>query len=65
MDQRRARLAENQLRQVGNLEQIRGQQDTETGSLSLFEFLAIMTDKDTIVQHLENSQFRRRLRAKR
>ncbi|MCU0485343.1 MAG: cation acetate symporter [Anaerolineales bacterium] len=40
----------NQLRQVGNLEQIRGERDVETGSLSVFEFLAALTDKDTIVR---------------
>ncbi|MBI4926750.1 MAG: cation acetate symporter [Anaerolineae bacterium] len=42
--------ATNQLRQVGNLNQIRGQKDVETGSLSIFEFLSTITDKETTVQ---------------
>lgn len=49
--------AENQLRQVGNLEQIRGEKRTETGSLSIFEFLATITDKDTVVQTWKTSSF--------
>jgi cation/acetate symporter len=49
--------AENQLRQVGNLEQIRGQKDTETGSLSMFGFLSTLTDKDTIVQTWKTASF--------
>ncbi len=49
--------AENQLRQVGNLTQIRGQKDVETGSLSLFGFLAAMTDKETIVQTWKTASF--------
>lgn len=40
----------NQLRQVGNLEKIRGERDVETGSLSVTGFLAALTDKDTVVQ---------------
>jgi cation/acetate symporter len=42
--------AENQLRQVGNLEQIRGDKNATTGSLSIFEYLAVLTDKETIVR---------------
>jgi cation/acetate symporter len=49
--------AENQLRQVGNLEQIRGQKDTETGSLSIFGFLSAITDKDTVVQTWKTAGF--------
>jgi cation/acetate symporter len=49
--------AENQLRQVGNLQQIRGQKDIETGSLSLFEFLSVLTDKDTTVQTWKTASF--------
>jgi cation/acetate symporter len=48
---------ENQLRQVGNLEKVRGQTDIETGSMSLFEFLAVITDKDTIVRTWKNASF--------
>jgi cation/acetate symporter len=40
----------NQLRQVGNLEKIRGESDVKTGSLSIFEYLSVLTDKDTSVQ---------------
>ncbi len=49
--------AENQLRQVGNLEQIRGEENTSTGRLGIFEFLATMTDKDTIVHTWKNTSF--------
>jgi cation/acetate symporter len=49
--------ADNQLRQVGNLQQIRGQKNTETGSLSIFEFLSTITAKDTIVQTWKTAGF--------
>ncbi len=49
--------AENQLRQVGNLEQIRGEKDIETGRLSIFEFLSTITDKDTVVQTWKTASF--------
>ncbi len=49
--------AENQLRQVGNLEQIRGERDIETGRLSIFEFLSTITDKDTVVQTWKTASF--------
>ena len=43
--------ATNQLRQVGNLEQVRGERDVETGSvLSPIDYLATLTDEDTIVR---------------
>ena len=43
--------SDNQLRQVGNLEQVRGQDDVATGSvLSPVDYLATLTDKDTIVR---------------
>ncbi len=42
--------ATNQLRLVGNLEKISGDSAAKTGSLSIFEFLAALTDKDTSVQ---------------
>lgn len=43
---------ENMLRPVGNLTSIRGQSgpQADTGSLGLFEFLSIMSDKETKVQ---------------
>ena len=40
----------NQLRQVGNLELIRGETGVDTGSLSVFTFLSTLTDKNTTVQ---------------
>jgi cation/acetate symporter len=46
---------ENQLRLVGNLEQIRGERDSETGSLSIFEFLSVLTDRETIVRSWKSS----------
>lgn len=48
---------ENQLRQVGNLTQIRGEKDVQTGRLGLFEFLSAMTDKETIVQSWKSASF--------
>jgi cation/acetate symporter len=48
---------ENQLRQVGNLDQISGQKDVQTGSLSVFEFLAKITDKATIVKTWKTAAF--------
>ena len=47
----------NQLRQVGNLEKIRGEADVTTGRLSLVSFLSTMTDKDTIVQTWKTANF--------
>lgn len=49
--------AANQLRQVGNLEKIRGESDVETGPLSIVGFLATLTDKDTIVQSWKTASF--------
>ncbi len=48
---------ENQLRQVGNLEQIRGEANVETGKLSIFEFLSSITDKDTIIRTWKTTSF--------
>jgi len=48
---------DNQLRQVGNLEQIRGQKDVQTGSVSPFGFLAALTDKDTLVRRWKDVNF--------
>jgi cation/acetate symporter len=47
----------NQLRQVGNLEKIRGESGVTTGSLSIFEFLSVLTDKDTSVQTWKTAAF--------
>jgi cation/acetate symporter len=49
--------AENQLRQVGNLEKIRGDENVVTGKLTVFSFLANITDKDTIVRTWKTSSF--------
>jgi cation/acetate symporter len=49
--------AANQLRQVGNLEKISGETGVTTGSLSLFEFLAAITDKNTTVRTWKNTSF--------
>ncbi|MBI9051071.1 MAG: cation acetate symporter [Anaerolineaceae bacterium] len=46
---------ENQLRLVGNLEKIDGKGNVETGKLSMFEFLALLGDKDTLVQTWKNT----------
>ncbi|PKO05232.1 MAG: cation acetate symporter [Chloroflexi bacterium HGW-Chloroflexi-3] len=48
---------ENQLRQVGNLEKIRGEENIATGKLTVFSFLANITDKDTIVRTWKTSSF--------
>jgi cation/acetate symporter len=48
---------DNQLRQVGNLEMIRGQANVETGSLNILEFLATITDKDTIIRTWKTAAF--------
>jgi cation/acetate symporter len=47
----------NQLRSVGTLEKIQGRSDTETGKLSVFEFLAAITDKETIVRTWKTTSF--------
>ncbi len=49
--------AENRLRQVGNPEQIRGQKQVTTGSLSFFDFLASLTAEDTIVRTWKTAAF--------
>ena len=49
--------ATNQLRQVGNLEKIRGKSEVETGSLSVFEYLSALTDKDTTVRTWKTANF--------
>lgn len=49
--------SENHLRQVGNLEQIRGQTNVENGNLSVFEFLSSITDKNTTVRTWKTASF--------
>ena len=49
--------ATNQLRQAGNLVKIKGQENTETGSLSAIEFLSALTDKDSSVQTFKSTSF--------
>ena len=48
---------ENQLRQVGNLEQIQGEKDANTGGISFLKFLSSFTDKNTIVRTWKASSF--------
>ena len=48
---------DNQLRQVGNLEKIDGKTGIQTGPLSIFEFIAILSDKDTVVRTWKNASF--------
>lgn len=47
----------NQLRQVGNLEKIDGETGIQTGPLSIFEFISILSDKDTVVRTWKNASF--------
>jgi cation/acetate symporter len=47
--------AENQLRQVGNLESIAGSKEP-TGSVGPFKFLSIVSDKDTVVKRWKSAK---------
>ncbi len=47
----------NQLRLVGNLEKIDGNGNIETGRLSVFEFLANLSDKDTVFRTWKTTSF--------
>jgi cation/acetate symporter len=47
----------NQLRQVGNLEKIKGDDKLVTGRMSVFEFLSTLTDKETTVQTWKTASF--------
>lgn len=49
--------ADNHLRQVGNLEQIRGAKVAPEGSVSPTEFLAAMSAKDTLVKRWKDVSF--------
>ena len=42
---------DNQLRQVGNIESIKGQTSVNTGKVGPLEFLSILGDKDTIIKN--------------
>ncbi len=46
---------ENQLRRVGTLTSIKGNDNTSTGSVGVFEYLSIMGDKDTKVKRWKNT----------
>ena len=50
---------DNQLRQVGNLEKIRGKsgKEAESGSVSPFGFLSLFTDKETVVKRWKHLSF--------
>ena len=48
---------QNQLRQVGNIEQFRGAAEAPAGSVSPTGFLAALTDKDTIVRRWKDAAF--------
>jgi cation/acetate symporter len=48
---------ENQLRQVGNLEQIQGEKNVNTGNISFLKFLSSFTDKNTSVRTWKASSF--------
>ncbi|MFH2138202.1 MAG: cation acetate symporter [Candidatus Omnitrophota bacterium] len=50
---------DNQLRQVGNLEKIKGKTGTaaKTGPVGPFEFLAYFLDKDTVVKRWKQEKF--------
>jgi cation/acetate symporter len=47
----------NKLRLVGNLEQIKGDPNAKTGSLGPFDYLATLTDKDTLVKTWKSAAF--------
>ncbi|MCJ7694167.1 MAG: cation acetate symporter [Anaerolineaceae bacterium] len=47
----------NQLRQVGNLQTIKGETDVKTGRLSIVSFLSTLTNKDTTVQTWKTANF--------
>lgn len=55
---------DNQLRQIGNLETIRGERQVKAGSVSPFAFLSAMSDKDTLVRRWKDVIFKDRDGAK-
>ncbi len=48
---------DNQLRQVGNLSSIQGEENVTTGSISPFTFLAVLTNQETIAETWKQSIF--------
>ncbi|MHB9134131.1 MAG: sodium/solute symporter [Armatimonadota bacterium] len=48
---------DNALRQVGNVEVLRGQQFVKSGGISPFEMLAAMSDKNTVVRRWKDAKF--------
>lgn len=54
----RPATAENQLRQVGNLEMIKGEtgSSASTGSVGIFEFLSILGDKESIIRRWKKAK---------
>lgn len=48
---------ENKLRQVGNLERIRATPEGKTEGLSITEYLAVMSDKETVVRTWPSTSF--------
>ena len=49
--------ADNQLRQVGSIAALRGSTDASTGSVSPFEFLSAVTDKNTLINLWKDAAF--------
>jgi cation/acetate symporter len=48
---------QNELRQVGNIERFRGQDEAPRGAVSPFGFLAALSAKDTVVQRWKDARF--------
>ena len=48
---------DNKLRQVGNLAQIDGEADVQTGGVDPFKFLALIGDEDTVVNLWKSEKF--------
>jgi cation/acetate symporter len=48
---------DNQLRQVGSIAALRGSTNASTGSVSPFEFLSVVTDKNTLINLWKDAAF--------
>jgi len=46
---------ENTLRQIGNMERFRGEAEAPKGAVSPFEFLSVMSAKDTLIQRCKEA----------
>jgi len=46
---------QNTLRQIGNMERFRGEAEAPKGSVSPFEFLSVMSAKDTVIQRCKDA----------